>query len=192
MNFSKIEARHWTDGQITAPVITTLKINGNLTADITLTAPAGTMAMKTMTVAGTMLNSTLRSSGNVKDITVGGMDGSSILVGVNDDVDALPQDRTDFVDIDDARLPSIASFTVHTGPGAVFANANVSAWSIGKVNLANVQTVGDTTFGIAASSLGSYTRHLGATTTHAYAWTSRLSIWPADDANDFVIAKIPA
>ncbi|MCY2925939.1 MAG: cadherin domain-containing protein [Planctomycetota bacterium] len=192
MNLTKLEAGRWAGGLITAPVISTLKITGLLTADIVLKAEAATTAMATMTVGGTMLDASLRSSGKVKSITVGGMAGSSILVGVNDEVTGLPQDRTDFADIDDATLPGIGSFTVRSGVGGVrFAHSNVAAWTIGMISLANVQkdTPGDdTAFGIATSSLKSYKRTEGLVT--AYKWPNRASAWPMDDAGDFVISGL--
>lgn len=85
---STLQAVAIGDGTITAPSITTLKVTGakgivgNMKSDVTLTGAVGTTVLKTMSVAGTLLNATIQGGvGNLGTITLGAVTDSNILTG---------------------------------------------------------------------------------------------------------------
>jgi len=198
-----IWAQRWSAGTIEAETIAGLYIagsardglDGDLGADVTLTAAAGaqTSALRRMVVAGAMTGATLTSNASLGTATIGQMINSNIIAGVKDGVTGLPADAADFADAaDDSLRPNLASLRIRGVAGQdSFVNSVVAAWSMGTVKLANV--LADTpasasAFGLAASALRRYVNTRDGAT--VYAWTSNTSPWPADDADDFAIVKI--
>ncbi len=198
-----IRAQRWSAGTIEAETIRKLYVvgsrrnglNGDLGADVILTAAAGarTYALRRMVVAGAMIGATLTSNASLGTVSLRQMINSSIMAGVKDGVTGLPADAADFADAaDDSLRPNLANLWIQGVAGQnSFVNSVVAAWSIGTARLTNVLTdtpASSSAFGLAASVLQRYSRTEDKAT--VCAWKSSVSAWPADDADDFAVVKI--
>ena len=94
----------------------------------------------------------------------------------------------------DDLLPKIGSVTINgvTGQTYSFMDSTIAGWTIGKVNLKDVQfdTPSSTdAFGVAAYTISSYTRKTGKVV--SYKWpTQPASAWPTDNQDDFQVEKL--
>lgn len=145
-------------GLLKADSIGQLKINGNFGADITLDGAdanpkvtlgaaqiAGNLTnslwditgeIGTLTVTGTVDNSTIRSTGNVKSITLGASNGSDFLVGINENVQRHAAEHSDFTN-SSATLKSFNIKGIKGSSGRFFIDTNLSAGIFGKISLLN-------------------------------------------------------
>jgi len=127
--------------QFAANALNSLKISGDLlNSTITLSQAVDPKltALNTLTVGGTMTNSSLRSTGNINSITVGALDHTLLFAGVNDTVTSLPTDETDFVAGD---RPTIAQLNIKGISGLyaapVLTNSSIAAGAITTVKMPN-------------------------------------------------------
>jgi hypothetical protein len=158
---------------ISAPFVRNLRVSGDLAADITagsinaLTAGSITSSNIVLTLApaakavglnslsstGAITNSLIRSAANIGTVTAGSISGSSIYAGVSATTGGfLPTAVGDF-----ASASSIRGVTVRnrgTTPG--FANSDVAASALGRMNLGLVQVDNaGVPFGLAADTIQS-------------------------------------
>ena len=158
---------------ISAPFVRNLRVSGDLAADITagsinaLTAGSITSSNIVLTLApaakavglnslsstGAITNSLIRSAANIGTVTAGSISGSSIYAGVSATTGGfLPTAVGDF-----ASTSSIRGVTVRnrgTTPG--FANSDVAASALGRMNLGLVQVDNaGVPFGLAADTIQS-------------------------------------
>ena len=184
-----LTARQWVGGEITADSIGSFKVTGSglpgdLTADVIVVDGLGTLDVK-----GTIGDSVIRVGGNVGKVKAGAMIDSELLIGLADDVGALPEDDDDFGDL----LPSLGSLDIKGLAGAdadetFFSNSNVAAWNLGKVTLRNVLTDtpdSDEPFGLAGHRITSYKRYANGVRV-----VSTRREMPDDGADDFVIRVV--
>jgi cyclophilin family peptidyl-prolyl cis-trans isomerase len=160
---TSLTAVFWLDtlgDTILAPALGSLKITGNATvrgdfeADVTIT---GDTALTSLSVAGLLRDSTIRTNGNVAVATVGGIESSNLFAGL----DELPDDLGDF---DQSR--TIQSFTVKGikgYTGSLFVDSNVAAQTIGSIKVLAVNPASGTDpFGFVADVIKKYSRKAGA------------------------------
>jgi hypothetical protein len=155
MPLTSLTATSWHDtagtakDTITAPSIGTLKVNGDLEANVTLSDDLATTAI---TVAGSLHNSTITTAGNLSAVTLGAIDTSSVFAGVT----ARPTSLSAF-----ANPKTIASFTITGYAGHttnLFANSQVAAQTIGSIKVKAVTPTGTGTYGFVADVIKSYSR----------------------------------
>ncbi|MGA2500725.1 MAG: hypothetical protein ABSH20_23550 [Tepidisphaeraceae bacterium] len=119
----------------------------------------------TLAITGSLTDSTIRSTGNIGNVTVGGAARSSIFAGVSAAVSSALPGASDFV-----TNSAIASFT-DTGK-STFSDTFISAETIGTAALADVTTSnGGHPFGIATESLRSFA--LTQPRQKVFSWTSK-------------------
>lgn len=143
---------------INARSIKSLSIKGDMIdAQIDLSMPASTnkKSLTTMTVTGTMRESTLSSAASLGAITVGAMDHAHVLVAC-DALDSLPEDPADFTN----PATSIAALAIKgLGASPSFTNSFIAAAAITKITLAVVEPNNEEIpFGISSRKIGSYLR----------------------------------
>jgi hypothetical protein len=128
--------------------------SGDFEGYLQLTSTTARQNLGTMTVAGWLSASDVRSAGPIGTVTVGGARSSRILAGVNARVTDLPGSIDDF-----GVLTSIKSLTVKgmVGQAKCFINTDVAAWTLGAVSVKGVETTNGHAFGIVGHSLTSYT-----------------------------------
>lgn len=134
---------------LTAVSIGTLTVTGAVTGSqlhLSQTVSPVVKALSSLT-AGQIINSQIRSAGNIGSITTNILNASLIFAGVNDSVTTRPA-TGDFVNADASLLPTILSLTIKglkTDPtGAVFINSNVAAGGIIKATMpARATAIGD-------------------------------------------------
>lgn len=148
-----IKINSWTDtgpaDVIIAPAVGTVKSKGGFGADIN----AG--SVRTIKAGGALTGANIRSAGSVGKVTAAGMNSSSILVAVNDQVSGLPAGSADFTD----PSASLKNVTIR----GTFADSRIAAPSVGKAALGAVQVVNNgATLGVAANSLRSLTATAGS------------------------------
>jgi hypothetical protein len=120
-----------------------LRISGNLEADVTVASDA---RVSQFTVQGTLLNSIVKSFGDINTMKLGSIVGSSVFAGV----DAKPDSLGDF-----ASRQTIGSFSV-TGN---FADSIVAAAQINSIVLGSAnKTAGFDKNGFYADAIKSYVR----------------------------------
>ena len=154
-----LNAAKWLDkdgvrNRIQAPGIGSIAILGNLEANITLESSD---SLGSLHVGGFFRNATLKTVGNIGDVSLGGLDHAQIFAGVS----ARPGSAGDF-----AQVVSIASLSVQGVAGASqsFIASNVAAARIGPVfvvGIGGADHLGK--FGIVADSIASYNRENGVT-----------------------------
>ena len=145
-------------GVLTAASIDSWRVGGDLSgATVTLTGPAGKgYDLSSLTVAGTVTGSTVRSAGSVNAVTVGAMSASTLYLGVTPAVTGLPTAAADFTSTTDR----LNAFTVTGARGttAGLTGSNVAAAAVGHVRVTGLHTANaGTPFGFAAESLALYT-----------------------------------
>jgi hypothetical protein len=142
-------------GSLTAASVRSLHVKSNLSgATIALTA-AGATDLATLTVGGTIDDSTIRATGSVGTVRAAAMTGSALLAGVSPSVTGQPTSAADF-----AAAADIVSFTVTGLPGGAtsFADSDVAAATLGRVSVRDIDTAnGGVPFGFAGETLASFT-----------------------------------
>jgi cyclophilin family peptidyl-prolyl cis-trans isomerase len=158
---------------ISAPFVRNLRVSGDLAADITagsinaltagsitgsnivltLAPAAKAVGLNSLSSSGAITNSLIRSAANIGTVTAGAISGSSIYAGVSATTGGfLPTAVGDF-----ASASSIRGVTVRnrgTTPG--FANSDVAASALGRMNLGLVQVDNaGVPFGLAADTIQS-------------------------------------
>jgi hypothetical protein len=162
MPVSKLTAIEWldTDGTPNDYIKTiglgTLKITGaknvrgDFEADLTNDDSA---AISTLSVAGFVRNSTIRTSGDIGTVTFGGMEASNLFAGV----DARPDAASDFTDALTIKSFSIKGIKSYTGD--LFIDSQVAAANLGTVKVTGVAVASGTgDFGFVADAITSYNR----------------------------------
>ena len=153
-------------GEIHARAINTVKAKGDLDhATWVLTQPpsAAQKSLGTLTVGGTIRDSSIRAAGNIKSVTARAMEDSTLFAGVKATVAALPDSLSDF-----DSLASILARLTLTGPasGPSFARSLVAAGKITKVTLKTVDPDNNgSATGFAADTISFLSRTGGATLT---------------------------
>jgi cyclophilin family peptidyl-prolyl cis-trans isomerase len=128
---------------------------GNFEADLYVLSGG---LLKTMNVAGSLKGSAVFVAGNVGNVTLGGMENSKFLVGVNQAT--VPANLAALKLQDFTASRSIASFIVKGTSGLEFKNSDVAAARIGSINIQAPITEGGATdtFGIIADRITRYQR----------------------------------
>jgi uncharacterized repeat protein (TIGR01451 family) len=178
-------------GSFSARSLLNAKINGNLTnANWTLTLPADpantkAYALKKLTVNGEMSNSSIRSSGHIGKTTFGAIDESLIFAGVAGALATLPDSVDDFTA--EATIAGIKIKGI-SGQPIAFANSQIAAANLGKIDLRYVDTDNaGTPFGLAAKTLSRFTRQeIGS----KYKWPNKTEPDGPAGEDDFVIRLI--
>jgi len=150
-------------GTLAALRIGTMSIKGGMTnAALTLTQVVNPTinALGTLTVAGQMLNSVVRTAGNIATVTLGAMRQSTIFAGVDAGVTALPDAAADFTAAATVKTCTIKG--ILNDPGQAFAGSIVGASILGTFNLLTVATNNaGVPFGLAAQAFTSITFTVG-------------------------------
>ncbi len=141
------------DGDLTATRVGTLKVKEDASGALTLTQAvnADVYALINLNVGQWLDGFSLRSDGNVKNISARGARNSLLFAGVDPDIVALPDPVTDF----DSQA-SIEKLNIKGVKDAVFSfeNTNIAAYSLGRVNYRDANTDnGGVQFGLAAHDL---------------------------------------
>ncbi|HZN65801.1 MAG TPA: S8 family serine peptidase [Tepidisphaeraceae bacterium] len=133
---------------IQAPAVMVLQSRGDFAADVTADA------IGKVTVGGTLLNSDIRSAGNIASVRAGASSGSRVFAGVRGDVATLPDGLDDFAN----GAATLGSLQIGGRGGGAFSDTRVAAGSIGRVLLGAVTSAnGGNPFGIAADTIRSIT-----------------------------------
>jgi hypothetical protein len=153
------------EGLLTAVSIASLSVRGNLQNSIVRLTQAvddanpRAVSAGTISIGGSMLESTIRADGHINSISARRAVDSVIFLGVAGDNTELPDDADDFAD---ARA-TLGSLTIsEAGPDAGFVNAFVAAGRMGNVSLQVVQT--DQLHGLASTSVASFSRVVNGST----------------------------
>lgn len=176
-------ASQWTAGTITAPSIKTIKISQNAGfaiaagqigtmkvlgalsgASLSLTGPVSKSYDLTTLNAGSIVNSTIQSSGNLHSIHANSMTGSAVYAGIGglSSGQNLPNAAAQFTS-----AATIASLTIAHKASPGFANSEIAATTLTHVDLGNVAYAnGGKSFGISARRIGSLTATDAATAAH--------------------------
>jgi hypothetical protein len=177
-NAGTIRSVRWMDGFIQAGTIKALSatglvsktgpsVLGDFGADVILTTSNAT-ALGTLTVGGWLKGSVV-SAGPIGTATLGGMDGSKIWAGVKNGAPDLPTAGSNFnvlLSAKGAPVMGIGTLTIKgiVGQTDLFIDAQVAAWTMGKITLLGVKTdntdAGGADLGIAGHSIAAYTRSL--------------------------------
>lgn len=110
-------------------------------------------ALNKLSVSGLLLDVSLRTVGHINSVTVGAIESSEVLAGVDDAVSGMPQDTADFT-----RQATISKFTVKGIKDDVFStlDTDIAAWDLGKIKLTDVQyDNGGVNFGLTYRTLSS-------------------------------------
>ena len=154
---------------LTANAVGKMIVHGALSAStVTLTQPltGASFDINNLFVGGTMIDSTIRSAGNVNAVSIGSMQDSNLYVGLVNPT--LPAVTADF-----ANTAEIHSISLRRSASASFAGSNIAAYQLGSVVLGAVATAnGGTPFGVGAHSINSIT--LVDQTTHRSARESNV------------------
>ena len=167
-------------GELAARSMGSIKVGGDLTG-ATLRA-AG--SVRSLAVRGSILNSQVRAAGDLASVTAGSLVASLIFAGVSDAVSGVPASAAEL-----SGDALIGSLTVK-GAGLPFAvrGSDVAAARLGQVTFGAIDTDnGGVPFGVAAQSIGRYTRRIGAavlTTTPGGAGQT------LDDGGDAVVTRL--
>ncbi|HEX5244450.1 MAG TPA: hypothetical protein VFW23_14405, partial [Tepidisphaeraceae bacterium] len=176
-------ASQWTAGTITAPSIKTIKISqnagfaitagqiGTMTvlgalsgASLSLTGPVSKSYDLATLNAGSIVNSTIQSSGNLHSIHANSISGSSVDAGIGGlpSGQNLPNTAAQFTS-----AAAIASLTIAHKASPGFANSEIAATLLTHIDLGNVAYAdGGKSFGISAQRIGSLTATDAATAAH--------------------------
>lgn len=119
------------------------------------------LGINTLTVTGSILNSTLLADGSLGAITAGAISGSRIFAAFGNADSTLPANVAELGSLD--APATIASLMIKGGTGAAasnpsFTNSFIAAATISKISLKIVDGSAPATFGIAAHTLGTFTR----------------------------------
>ena len=195
---SSVKTLTWSDGGIDAFAITKMTVTGNLSAAINVTNALNakdkmTTALGTLSVSGAIDGSQILSAGTIGTVTAGAIRNSNIFAGVNAAVTALPTDYLDFDILTIAQAAAINSVKVNGQSGQTYSyeNSSIAAAKLGTVSLKDVRfdTFGTADeFGLAGTSLKSYTRYEGKVK------AAKANGFPtvSDDSLDFVVRELLA
>jgi cyclophilin family peptidyl-prolyl cis-trans isomerase len=161
---NSIKALEWLDttggaDSITTDALGSLKITGNaairgdLEANVNV---SGGGATKEIRVAGLLNDATVRLSGNVGTVSLGGMVDSTLLAGSS----VVPDSADDFTD-----ALRISNFTIRgvDGVADAFANSTVAADTLNNVTVRDIDAdAGGPDYGFIADAIKSYNRVGGA------------------------------
>ena len=99
-----------------------------------------------------MINTRVRSAGDIGTVTAASITGSRIYAGIQGGNPNLPNSAADFDGVSTIRNVSIRNRL----PTAAFADSNIAASTLGRINLGTVQTSnGGNAFGLAAQTINS-------------------------------------
>jgi cyclophilin family peptidyl-prolyl cis-trans isomerase len=162
MPIALLSATEWRDTEgtpndyITTIGLETLKITGakavrgDFQADITNN---DSTAIKSISIAGFLSNSTIRTFGDITTVNLGGMDSSKLLLGVG----GRPAGASDFGDALTLKTFTIKGIKGYTGD--LFIDSQVAAANLGTVTGINVATAsGSGDFGFVADEITRYNR----------------------------------
>ena len=206
-----LTALWWKGGTIKAGAIKTLSITGatswgivgDCTANLNITGIAGVAEplgsakiaatlsgatwdvagnIGTLSVVGWAKNSHIHSTGNIRSISLGGMDTTVVYAGVASSVTGFPDPATAFAGAATIRKLTITGVKGVSGP--YFINSSIAAPTLSSVSIREVQMSnsahnGDD-FGIAATTIGSLSWRQGS---YTYTWRNR---W-RPETGDFVV-----
>lgn len=167
------------NGSINANSIGNLRVHGSVrNASITL-GSTDDDALGSLVVNGVFDSSTLSSTGNIRSVRVGSIDGSTIEAGVATGITGLPTTASDFTS-----NSSIAAVVIKGG--GTFSDSVIAAQSLGYVVLRDVSSDnGGVPFGVAADSLATFIdRQSNAKPFH---WTARDPVSELTFAGDFEV-----
>ena len=141
-------------GTFNAGAIRSIRANTVTGATINLSQPAaaGVLALGSMNVRGSILNSTVNSVGNIGSVVAGALTGSNVYAGVTlPDAVRLPAAADVFTS-----SSGIRALTVRNRTAPSFVNSVVAASVLGRMNLGLIQTDNaGTPMGLAAALLQS-------------------------------------
>jgi hypothetical protein len=145
----KVQVRSMADGRLlSAAAIGTLSARGNFGGDVAV----GSLGK--MTVAGTLLDADVRSTGPIGSVRAGAARGSRVFAGVRAEVVDLPATLDDFAN----PAATIGAFAVNARAPGAFSDTLVAAPSIGRVVLGAVSPANNARpFGLAADTIKTLT-----------------------------------
>jgi hypothetical protein len=170
-------------GNLTAASIGNLTVGGDMTGTVRLTAGSA-HDLRVLSVGGQINGGQILAAGSIGSVTAAALSGANIFAGVNGSVTALPASLSDF-----AQASTITSVVV-SGRNHLFAvqGSNVAAESLGTVRFGVVNTDNaGLPFGLAAHSLGSYTRTING---KILTWTHRMDTSLLAAAGDAVVRLV--
>lgn len=170
-------------GNLTAASIGNLQVSGDMTGTVRLTAGSA-HDLRVLTVGGQIVGGQILAAGSIGSVTAAALSSANIFAGVNSSVTALPASLSDF-----AQASTITSVVV-SGRNHPFAvqGSNVAAESLGTVRFGAVDTAkAGVSFGLAAHSLGSYTRTING---KVLTWTHRMDPSLLAAAGDAVVRLV--
>jgi hypothetical protein len=166
MPVSTITAAEWMGGEISAPSIESLTINGSTKRglagdfnDVNLILSRGPdakiFALGKLTVKGRIASSRVLSTGNIGAVTVGAMFNSNCFAGVSKGISGLPDPATDINYMVPAAIKNIIIKGIR-GETYCFVNSNIAGAQITSVYLVYPQNINDNVpFGLSAGFIKS-------------------------------------
>lgn len=152
---STLKAKEWLDTNsstetVLSRYLDSLSIQGDFEADLSV---RGAVTVKSINIGGLLRGSEVHIGGNVGNVTIGAMDTSDFLVGV----ESVPSSRASF----DA-IRTIASFILKgtTSTTSTLSNSNIVAAGIANLSVGRVDTnaSGTGVFGVEAEQILHYQR----------------------------------
>ncbi len=135
-NVSSIFVRGSFGGDLTATKLSSLRVAGDLNAaNIDLTGPAtGTIALSSLSVAGSIIDSIVQSNGYIGSVVASAMSGSVLAAGVNPGLSIASASLADI------GTKKIASVRLTGKTGTQFSNSRIMAQTLSGVSLGAVDT----------------------------------------------------
>lgn len=136
--------------------------------------------MGRLTVNGTALDSTIRTTGDMAGVTLGAAHGSDFLAGI---LEAAARRAGGYSDFESPRMIKSVKIKGLKAPGRFFTDSNFSAASFGSVSLLNAQVDnGGTDFGVFARADGSgkevkSVKYADTESGEKWRWSSRDSVF---------------
>lgn len=195
--FDRIQVTDWLDNgnakdTIVAPFINTIITRGDLEANLTLNGASdvgGVNSITLMQVGGWVRDSDIVAAGNLHSITVGGLTGSDLYVGVLAGIPFITASTADFASY--LAIDRLVVKGFRDGQANAFVNSNVFAWTLGTISLKNVQPLNDwTPFGVVGHSIASYTRTLNKTNFYKNVTSLGPTVVDSLDNTDFVVKLV--
>jgi hypothetical protein len=142
-------------GNLTAASINSLSAGTMTGADIRVsrTVAEGGQALNRLSARGAMINTTVRSDGNIGTVSAASMNDCIIFAGIQGGRPQLPDAAADFVS-----GATIRNVTIRNRlPAPAFNDSKIAAANLGRINLGEVQvTNGGDVFGLAGQAIDSF------------------------------------
>lgn len=149
---SKLAVNGNAAGSLTAAALPSVAIKGNWT-DATVRLSSDAVSAAKIAVSGSVQNLDFRAAGSVTQFTASSLLDSLIFLGVDDEVDALPNTAADLAN----NQATLGKLTLTGSVDSQFSGSSIAAAVMGSINLKLVDTAGDAS-GVAAASIGSLAR----------------------------------